>query len=286
MKPGEERTVVGLIGYPVRHSISPRFQQAGFDFLGLPTTYEAWETPTRDLANRVSALRSPGCLGANVTVPHKQSVMPLLDDVDERAQCVGAVNTIKNEDGRLRGYNTDADGLVRALEDTGFILAGSRVAVLGAGGVARAAAFAFAWAGAADLLIVARRPDQAWRLAEQVEQHLPGRVHSGRLGPGGVDVRGCDLVVNCTSVGMLHGPAEGESPLPPGSIAATTFVYDLVYNPPVTPLLAEAERVGARTLGGLPMLVYQGAAAFEIWTGQKPPIGLMLARAEEALREQ
>jgi shikimate dehydrogenase len=284
VKPGEPRKVVGLIGDPLRHSISPRFQQAGFDFLGLPVTYEAWETPPERVHEAVQRVRQPDCLGMNVTVPHKQTVMPLLDEVDARAARIGAINTVRNQDGRLTGYNTDAEGLVRALEEQGFILLGAKVAILGAGGVARAAAFAFAWAEVARLTILARRADQAWRLAQAVEPELSGRVHSAWLPDEGNDLRDCDLIVNCTSLGMLHSAGEGETPLPARAIGRDALVYDLVYNPPVTPLLAAAKEAGAKTLGGLPMLVYQGAAAFELWTGQKPPVGLMMARAEEALR--
>lgn len=247
-------------------------------------TYEAWETPPQRVHEVVARVRQPDCLGMNVTVPHKQVVMPLLDDVDPRARRIGAVNTVRNEGGRLTGHNTDADGLIRALADAGFVLHDACVAILGAGGVARAAAFAFAWAGVGKLTILARRAEQAWQLAEAVEPDLPGRVHSAWLPDDGNDLRDCDLIVNCTSVGMLHSKDEARTPLPPRSIGRDALVYDLVYNPPVTPLLAAAREAGAKTLGGLPMLVYQGAAAFELWTGQRPPIGLMMARAEEALR--
>jgi shikimate dehydrogenase len=247
-------------------------------------TYEAWETPPERIHEAVERVRRADCLGMNVTVPHKQTVMPLVDAVDEKAARIGAVNTIKNEGGRLTAYNTDADGLVRALEDQGFILRGAKVAIIGAGGVGRAAAFAFAWADVGELTILARRADQAWRLAQAVEPELPGRVHSAWLPEEGNDLRDRDLIVNCTSVGMLHSGGEGETPLPSRAIGRDALVYDLVYNPPVTPLLAAAREAGAKTLGGLAMLVYQGAAAFELWTGQKPPVGLMMARAEEALR--
>jgi shikimate dehydrogenase len=284
MRPGGPRKVVGLIGYPLKHSISPVFQQAGFDFLRLPVRYEAWETPPEQVGEAVARVRQPDCLGMNVTVPHKQAVMPLLDEVDERAARIGAVNTIVNREGRLSGHNTDADGLVRALDDIGFILRDARVAIVGAGGVARAAAFAFAWAGVAELAILARRAEQAERLAADVAPELPGRVGGGRLDPGDAGLRARDLIVNCTSVGMLHASGEAQSPLAAEALGPDTLVYDLVYNPPLTPLLALAGQRGARLLGGLPMLVYQGAAAFELWTGQRPPIGLMMARAEEALK--
>lgn len=281
MKPGGPRQLVGLIGYPIRHSISPRFQQAGFDFLRLPVTYEAWETPPDRVADAIARVRQYDCLGCNVTVPHKQAVMPLIDAVDERAARIGAVNTLVNREGKLTGYNTDADGLVRPLLEQGVVMQGARAALIGAGGVARAAAFALAWQGVASLRILARRTAQAEALAADVEPELPGGIAVASIE---ADLRETELVVNCTSVGMLHGSAEGQSPVHSTQLAPSCLVYDLVYNPATTPLLAMARELGARTMGGLPMLVYQGASAFELWTGQKPPVGLMMARAEEALR--
>jgi shikimate dehydrogenase len=272
MRPGQPRQVVGLIGYPLKHSISPRFQQAGFDFLQLPVTYEAWETPPERVAEVIARVRQPDCLGINVTVPHKQAVIPLLDQVDERATTIGAVNTIRNDGGRLTGFNTDLEGFLRPLHEQHFRFDGARAVVVGAGGAARAVAFALAWEGVADLTIAARRPEQAQALAAAVGS--PARASS--LG----DVRpGYDLLVNATSVGMLHSTGEGRSPVTAAQVDAKALVYDLVYNPAVTPLLGMAKN----RLGGLAMLVYQGAAAFELWTGQKPPIGLMMARASEAL---
>jgi shikimate dehydrogenase len=263
--------VVGLIGYPLKHSISPRFQQAGFDFLQLPVTYEAWETPPERMAAVIERVRQPDCLGMNVTVPHKQAVMALLDEIDERARTIGAVNTVRNDGGKLTGFNTDLEGFLRPLAEQKFRLDGARAVVVGAGGAARAVAFALAWEGVADLVIAARRPEQAGALASAVGSARP--LPLSEVSPP------YDLLVNATSVGMLHSAGEARSPLQADQVDPEALVYDLVYNPPLTPLLAMAKR----RLGGLAMLVYQGAAAFELWTGQKPPIGLMMARASEAL---
>jgi len=280
VKPGQVRQVVGLIGYPLRHSISPRFQQAGFDFLGLPVEYQAWETPPERVAAAIERVRRPDCLGINVTVPHKQVVIEHLDAVDDAAATIGAVNTIRNQDGRLTGHNTDLAGFLRPLGEAGVSLEGARAVVVGAGGAARAVAFALAWGGAAELTVAARRPEAAEALAGALAGQARGVVRAVALS---ALTPGYDLLVNCTSVGMLHAPGEGQSPLRREQIDPDGLVYDLVYNPPLTPLLGLARAGGARTLGGLAMLVYQGAAAFEIWTGLKPPIGLMMARAEEAL---
>lgn len=278
--------VVGLIGYPLKHSISPAFQQAAFDYHALPVRYEAWETPPQAVAAAVDRARRSDCLGMNVTIPHKEVVLAHLDSVDERAAQIGAVNTVVNRDGHLTGYNTDADGFLRGLRERGhYEPTGKRGVLLGAGGVARAVALALVWAEAASLIIFNRTPGRAEALALAVRDLAPGfRVealpcedHLLRR-----ELAEADLLVNTTPIGMRHGPSG--TPLPAAFISADLMVYDLVYNPPQTQLLLDAARVGARTLNGLPMLVYQGAAAFELWTGRRAPIGLMMKRADEALR--
>ena len=283
MRPGQTPRVVGLIGHPVGHSISPAFQQAAFDYVRLAVRYEAWDTPLDGLADMVSRVRRDDCLGANVTVPHKQSVLPLLDVIDPRAARIAAVNTIRNDGGRLTGFNTDGIGFMRALEETGFIVRGAYTTIVGAGGSARAVAFALAWGGAARVDIFSRRVAQARDLAADVAKDADGVVQGDDLANADSALAHADLFVNCTPLGMLHGNGSHLSPILATQIRSEMLVYDLVYNPPVTPLLAEGRVAGAQTLGGLPMLIYQGVAAFELWTGQKPPVGLMIARAQQAL---
>ena len=277
----------GLFGYPLAHSISPAFQQAAFDHYSLPVRYDAWPTPPEELGAEIRKLRGEEFLGANVTVPHKEAVMTLLDGVDPWAELIGAVNTIVNDQGRLIGSNTDADGFIRALrEHAGMDPQGQRVLLLGAGGSARAAAFALAKGGAASIAIANRTLSRAESLARDVRK-LSGNVTVVPLEGGSLespDTSGrADLIVNCTSMGMLHGEAEGRTPIDGRLITPGVLVYDLVYNPPETPLLREAQGAGARTLGGLPMLVYQGAASFERWTGKDAPIEVMFEAAESAL---
>lgn len=283
--------VVGLIGFPLRHSISPVFQQAAFDFHQLPVTYEAWETPPDRVAAAVERMRQPDCLGANVTIPHKQAVIPYLDGVDELAAKIGAVNTIVNEDGKLHGFNTDVDGFLRGLRDEGsYEPAEKRAVVLGAGGAARAVVFGLVMAEAANVTITNRTFARAEELATAARTALAGADSQvsvdalpwetsalrERLGT-------CDLLINTTSIGMGRDHAD-ESPLPDELVPADAFVYDLIYNPSETKLLRIARAKGARTLNGLPMLIHQGAAAFEIWTGRAAPRGLMFRRGKEALR--
>lgn len=279
---------VGIIGYPLGHSISPLFQQAAFDARGLDVRYEVWETEPAQLPVAIQGLRKPSNLGANVTVPYKEVVLPFLDGLDELAREIGAVNTIVNRDGQLTGYNTDADGFMKALrQDGGFEPEGKRAVLLGAGGAARAAAFSLVNAGVRSLIISNRTLERARALASDLK---PSGAEIDALTWGSEQLNealaACDLVVNCTSVGMKHSATEGQSSLPARLIPKQALVYDLVYNPIETPLLVAAKKAGAHILGGLAMLVYQGAAAFELWTGDVPPIDIMLESAREKLGVQ
>jgi shikimate dehydrogenase len=276
---------VGLIGHKLKHSISPHFQQAAFDYLGLDIRYEVWETGEDKLPTVVQEIRHPSKLGANVTIPYKETVLSLLDKVDQLARRIGAVNTVVKKDDKLVGYNTDASGFLRALEeDGGFVPEGKRAVLIGAGGVARAAGFALVSAGVKSLVILNRTQDRgealAWdlRISDTKVIALPWK--DGRTLKA---LSECDLLVNCTSVGMKDSAGEGKSPIAIGLIPKRALVYDVVYNPIETPLILAAKKAGARTLGGLSMLVYQGAASFELWTGKPAPIDIMMRAAKRAL---
>ena len=274
-------STAGIVGYPLRHSVSPVFQQAAFDHLGIDAKYIAWETPPNDLAERMESMRGPGLLGANVTVPHKQAVVPFLDEVSQAAQDTGAVNTIVNQEGRLTGHNTDVTGFLRALQvDAGFQAPGKRVLVLGAGGSARAVVYGLLKQGASRVTIANRTMERAHRLIQTL-----GSPRNAETVPLGMTETSSewDLIVNCTTLGMRHAPGEKETPLPSNAISANSLVYDLVYNPQETPLLQAAAKAGARTLGGLPMLIYQGAEAFRLWTGREAPVEVMFQAARRAL---
>ncbi len=283
-----KKKLVGIIGFPLKHSISPAFQQAAFDFCGLPVEYQAWETPAESFEERVRLLREPDCLGTNVTIPYKEAVIPLLDEVEGKARLIGAVNTVVNRKGRLIGYNTDAEGFIRALEDdAGFESFEKKAVILGAGGAARAVAVALLTAEVGELAIFNRTTARAEALANDLIRRLA--VNGIQSLPWNDTLLNeklsqCDLLVNTTAIGMAHSPRANESPLAEGLIPVHALVYDLVYNPPETMLLRLARLKGARTLNGLAMLVYQGAAAFTLWTGEKAPLGLMLDKARRALR--
>ncbi len=277
---------VGIFGYPLAHSISPVFQQAAFDHYSLPIRYHSWPTPPDKLDAEVRRLRGDEYLGANVTVPHKEQVFDLLDEIDPWAESVGAVNTIVRDQDDLVGYNTDAYGFIRSLKETaGFRLHGSTVLLIGAGGAARAAAFGLAKEGIRHLVIANRTVARGETLAEAVAHTIP-HVEAIPLRPQDVarTTPNPDLIVNATSIGMDYDGSQGLSPLTGELIPARALVYDMVYNPPDTPLLKEARKAGAETLGGLWMLIYQGAAAFELWTDEEAPVRVMASAAERALK--
>lgn len=283
--------IISLIGYPLKHSVSPHFQQAALDHYSLDVHYEARETEAETLASVVNELRQPQYLGANVTIPYKEAVLPLLDETDDLAGLVSAVNTIVNREGRLIGFNTDTYGFIRALrEDAEFEPKNMRAIVLGAGGAARAVSFALLREGIRSLVIVNRTLSRAEKLVCSLREYVLARGSSvdvvvlprdgSKLGNV---IKDCHLIVNCTVLGMKHSACERESPLPAHLIHKDVLVYDLVYNPLWTPLLSVAKEVGAKAINGLPMLVYQGAASFELWTGREAPIDIMLSAAKQAL---
>ena len=271
--------LAGIIGHPVAQSLSPVFQSAAFEYSGLAARYEAWDTPPEALPGRVASLRAPEFLGANVTIPHKEAVIPLLDELGGQSARVGAVNTIVNRDGRLFGFNTDGPGFVAALRnEAGFDPAGKAILLLGAGGAARGIAFALAEARAHRIAIWNRTSARAERLAVDVAREGGNCTVAADPSP-----RGYDCVVNCTSVGMVGTGTEAQSPCDFASADPGTLAVDIVYKPEETAFLRAAKQAGLPVLGGLPMLIYQGALAFELWTGVTAPVDVMFEAARRAL---
>ncbi len=276
---------LGIIGHPIGHSISPMFQQAALDHLAIDATYQSWDVPSAALGDFVKGLREPDVLGINVTVPHKEAVVGLLDKIDDWATAAGAVNTIINRKGRLTGHNTDGVGFLRALKGGGFDPQGKRVLIIGAGGSARGVVLALVREQVGSLVIANRTEVRAVLLAKLAQKDgVP--ASPVLLSEAAESAQSVDLIVNCTSMGMSYGPDEDGSPLTSAQIPAACLVNDLVYNPLETPLLREAASAGAVTLSGIEMLVYQGAASFEMWTGRDAPVQVMLraARTEMASR--
>jgi shikimate dehydrogenase len=269
---------VGLIGWPVEHSVSPAMHNAAFAALGLGWRYDALPTPPGKVEATLDELRSQGYRGANVTVPHKEAVLPYLDGIDACARAIGAVNTVVVQEGRLVGHNTDAGGFLAALREAGFEPSGRRALLLGAGGAARAVVYALARAGCT-IALYNRTPGRALELAQCLGDIAPVAVLEALAG---AELDSLELLVNATPVGMW--PQAGVSPWPEAlPLPAHWTVFDLVYNPAETRLLAQARAAGATAVGGLGMLVHQGALAFALWTGHAPPLDAMRAAAQEAL---
>ena len=270
------------------HSISPCFQQAAFDALGINARYEAWDVLPQDLPAAINGLRADAVLGANVTIPHKGSAARFVDRLHQTARFVGAINTVVNVNGELEGYNSDVGGFQAALEGAGIDPQGAHICIWGAGGAARAVAWALVWRGAGALTIINRSPARAGRLRHDLAAH-PGAV---RLRAYGCDeertveeLRTCDIVVHCTPVGLKGSDTASEIPFDTGALRSEAVVVDLVANPMETPLVRRARATGHKSLGGLPMLVHQGAASFELWTRRAAPLAAMFAAAEAAMRD-
>lgn len=273
--------VVGLIGHPVGHSKSPEMINRAFRACGLPFVYLAFDVPPSELGTAVSGMRALGFRGWNVTIPHKVAVLEYLDEVEETAREIGAVNTVVSRDGRLIGYNTDSEGYLRSLVDeTGLELAGQKVLILGAGGAARAVAHALAVAGVESITIANRTREKAERLAESLSRKVDARAVS--LSELERVVGETTLLLQTTSVGMY--PETEAIPIDPSLLHDRMTVSDLIYRPRKTLLLREAEARGARIHGGLGMLLHQAALAFEKWMGKPAPVDVMREALEEAMK--
>lgn len=279
-----------LLAHPAGHSLSPVMHDAGFAAVGLDARYAAWDVHPDDLPAAVERLRGDGMLGANVTVPHKVNVLPLLDEVRPTAASIGAVNVIVRNGERLIGDSSDGAGFLRSLSEAEVDVRGRSVALLGAGGAARAVAWALVGKGVGRLTIVNRTASRAEQLAAAIGQ---------RDGRATVDVAATvdeltsiDLWVNATSLGMRR---EGHEPdvtpveapdLAERSSRTDPVAVDLVYRPRRTPFLRKAERAGLRTVDGVGMLLHQGTVAFEAWTGLDAPIDAMRTALERALADE
>ena len=278
---------VGIIGWPVDQSVSPAMHNAAFKALGMNDwEYEFLPTPPNELEIRVKTLIERGYVGANVTIPHKQAIIPFLNSVALSAKGADAVNTLLIENSKIDGHNTDVFGVRADLEANGIDLPGKKVLVLGAGGAAHAAVLALANAGAI-ITVMNRHSQRAWDLYRTVRRGVSTTFNVSvqelsslaRIAPE------IDLVINCTSAGMAPHYADATPWNPQVPIPAGITVYDMVYRPEVTRFMQQAIEAGSTAIGGLGMLVQQGAAAFQLWTGQEPSIDVMTVTAKKALAE-
>jgi shikimate dehydrogenase len=263
-----------VLGWPLENSLSPVIHHAAFRKLDLDWVYLPFAVEPAQLGDAIAGLRALGAIGANVTMPHKETVIAHLDDLSGDARSIGAVNTIQRLGDRLIGHNTDVDGFASFLsDDAGLDVAGSSCLVLGAGGAARAVLRALERSGAARIAVSARRTDQADTVIALAEP--TDRITWEKVSPL---VAEFDLIVNATPVGMA-----GEDLLPGARFRQGQAVVDLIYDPPMTPLVERARSAGAAGWGGLGMLVHQAAASLRIWSGQEAPIEAMSVAAMHAV---
>ena len=280
--------VVGVIGWPVQHSLSPPMHNAAFRALGLNWVYVAFAVPPDKIGAAIAGMRALGIRGLNVTIPHKAAVVSHLDEISPTSRQLSVVNTIVNTDGHLRGDSTDGAGFIRALAEAGEGVTGNRVVLIGAGGAARAVALATAQEQPEELIIMNRTPQRAVELAELV------RAASGLEAVQAValdspevarTISCADVIIDATPVGMY--PHTDVAPvISPQWLRPCQLVCDLTYNPRDTVLLQAAREAGARTLDGTGMLIHQGAIAFKQWTGEEAPVEVMRLALLEALEQQ
>ncbi len=265
--------IVGLIGHPVEHSFSPIMHNAAFKDKGLNYIYVAFDVLPENLKYVIDGAKALGIVGFNVTIPHKIEIMKYLDEIDEDAQLIGAVNTIKIEDGKAIGYNTDGIGARKALEEEIGKVKGKNIVIYGAGGAARAVAFELAKDN--NIIIANRTVEKAEKLAKEIAEKLNKKFGEDVKFSGlDVDLNGIDIIINATPIGMYPN-VDAEPIVKAENMREDMVVMDLVYNPLETVLLKEAKKVNAKTINGLGMLIYQGAVAFKIWTGVEPNIDVM-----------
>lgn len=263
-----------VIGDPIAHTLSPAMHNAAFQALGIDAVFLAFKVAPGQVADAIRGMRGMGIRGLNVTMPDKDVVIPYLDEIDETAMFLNSVNTVLNESGRLRGFSTDGAGAHRALEENGVKLVGKKLVLLGAGGAARAIAFTLA-RETKELVILNRTPEKISDLAQVLNTKFQKKITAGPLTPVNIEqsLRDADVLVNATSVGM--SPDEKRSLVKPSWLRPDLTVMDIIYNPLETELAKEAKAAGARVISGVEMLVHQGAASFEIWTGKAAPVEVM-----------
>jgi shikimate dehydrogenase len=269
--------IYGIFGHPVKHSLSPDMHNSAFNTLGLNSVYVAFDIDPESIEEAARAIRVMGIRGINITIPHKQTIIPYLDEVSPDAKLTGAVNTVKNENGKLLGYNTDVGGFLRAIrEDLDFSPEGNTLFLIGAGGAARAVLSAFCMNGGAVVYITDIIKDKALELANQFKANFQNiTIETVELDNQNLieqKFNEADILVNASPAGM---DGVGSLDIPLTSLNKNAVVYDLVYKPPDTNLLKEAKQLGHKASGGLSMLLYQGAESFEIWTGKNAPVEIM-----------
>lgn len=273
--------ITGLIGYPVEHTLSPAMHNAAFARLGLDFVYVPFSVTPSLLGDAVGSLKALNVRGFNVTIPHKENVIRYLDAIVSDAKLTGAVNTVHNAGGKLTGYNTDTQGFILSLtRDARVNVEGKRVLLVGAGGIGRAIGIKLASMGIKRLVITDEKINKARILVDSIKKKAKNIDIRPVRSAAEEDVRESDILINATPVGMKKGEP---CVISPRWLHSSLFVFDVVYNRK-TELLKEAERRGLKVMGGLGMLVYQGALSFEIWTGEKAPLETMKKAVESIMK--
>lgn len=278
---------IGIIGYPLQHTLSPLMQNSSFEYYGLPYRYEILETDPIHFAESLKSYIENGFVGFNITIPFKETIIPHLHHLSDEAKIIGAVNTVKVDNNELYGYNTDAYGILKTLEPHRDDIANSNVLVLGAGGAARSVIYVLATHfHPLSITVAARNIQRALSLSSLIPKSSD--IQFRHIFHTNEDIQFAvmtsRLIVNTTPIGMY--PHEQDSPLPSAvELTPKHIVYDVIYRPLKTMLLRHAEAAGATALGGLPMLIYQGAEAFKLWTGKEMPIQHIFQILKKKLEE-
>lgn len=270
-------TLVGLLGYPLKHSKSPHMHNTSFEALGLDHVYMAFEVQEGHIKEGLDAMRILNAEGCNITMPHKKKVLEYLDDISNDARIIGSVNTVKNDNGKLTGYNTDGRGFVKALEENSVEFKGKKIVLAGAGGAARAVATQLAYDGAKELVLFNRTLSSAEEIIDNINKNIPTCKGIALEMDEEVlkkEIEDAAILVNCTSLGM-KATIDQAIISSPEALRKDLFVADIVYDPAQTKLLKMAEQAGCRYMNGLMMMIWQGAIAFKIWTGKDMPVDLI-----------
>ena len=264
--------LICLIGDPVSSSVSPAMQNAALTAMGLDYVYLSLRVASGDISAAVNGLRALGVSGFNVTMPHKLAVIPLLDGLDKAAADIGAVNTVVNRNGELKGYNTDGEGFLRSMREAGIEPERKKIIILGAGGASRAISYTLANNGAS-VTILNRDASRAADMAETLSHTFGYAVQHGGLTSLEANLTRADILINTTSVGMK--PDTESSLVPPALLRPDLAVCDVLYCPGGTKLIRDARAAGAKTADGAGMVIWQGVLGFELWTGTTPPVDVM-----------
>lgn len=267
--------IAAVIGYPIEHSLSPHMHNAALAAMGLDMTYVAFKIHPMDLREAVLGLRALRCVGFNVTVPHKETIMPFLGQVDAEASFIGAVNTVVNKTGKLIGYNTDGIGFMRSLEEEGVDAEGKRVLIIGSGGAARAVSW-YLCQHAAEVALQSRNPETSRVLVQDLSINYTNALSVADQST----IADYDIVINTTPLGLKEH--EERTPVDVSALREGQVVVDLIYRD--TPLLQQARARGLKTVNGLGMLLWQGVFALELFTGEEPPVRVMRDALNKAMK--